>query len=351
LYFNKFFYPSSINQVTKIKMIDVALEAGVSKSTVSQFLSGRFEYMSKSTRARIEKAVDDLNYVPNNIARSLKTKKTKTIGVIVRDVAGSYTSQSVRGMDDYCKKQGYNMIIYNTDFDSDAEARAIKSLKLLNVDGLIISSSGANNELIKEVSGQDVPVVQFQIEHEESAKSIAISDVQKAAYEATEYLINLGHKRICFVTQEYKTVKSRLAGFLGYSEALAKHDIAVDEQLIQYWHRGQGLDHSSREMMAIDNPPTAFFAQHLAISIDLLKDLDEAGIRIPEDVSFISFDDLPLAEFFKVPITVIKQESYEIGKQAAKEAINQIQNPGAEVQRVIIPCSLIERASCRAIED
>lgn len=331
-------------------MIDVAVEAGVSKSTVSQFLNGRFEYMSKDTRARIQKAVDALNYVPNNIARSLTTKKTKTIGVIVRDVAGSYTSQAIRGMDDYCKSQGYNMIIYNTDFDSDTEAQAIRSLKLLNVDGLIISSSGSNNALIKEVSKQDVPVVEFQIEHEEGLKSIILSDVKQASFEATEYLINLGHKRICFVTQEFKTVKSRLEGYLGYSEALAKYNIPIDETLIQYWARDKGLQNSSDSILKTESAPTAFFAQHLAISVDLLKDMNRSNIRIPEDVSFISFDDIPMAEFFKVPITVIRQESYEIGKYAAKEAINQIQNPESQVQRIMIPCSLIERASCKRLD-
>lgn len=330
-------------------MIDVAVEADVSKSTVSQFLSGRFEYMSKDTRARIEKAIEDLNYVPNNIARSLKTNKTKTIGVIVRDVAGSYTSQSIRGMDDYCKSQGYNMIIYNTDFDSGAEARAIKSLKILNVDGLIISSSGSNNALIREISEQDIPVVQFQIEHEEGKKSLVISDIKKAAFDATEYLIKLGHKRICLVTQEFKTVKSRKAGFLGYSEALTKYNIPVDEQLIQYWERGEGLAVSSSELLKLDNPPTAFFPQHLAISIDLLKDLNKANIRIPEDVSFISLDELPMADFLRVPITVMRQESYDVGKCAAKEAINRIQNSNTEAQEIIIPCELIERSSCKSL--
>ncbi len=330
-------------------MIDVAVEAGVSKSTVSQFLNGRFEYMSKDTRARIQKAVDDLNYVPNNIARSLKTNKTKTIGVIVRDVAGSYTSQAIRGMDDYCKSHGYNMIIYNTDFDSDVEAQAVKSLKLLNVDGLIISSSGSNEVLIKEVARQDIPIVGFQIEHDEGPKSIVISDVKKAAFEATEYLINLGHKRICFFTQEFRTVKSRLEGYLGYSEALAKYGIPVDEQLIQYWHRGKGFLNPPENMLKIDNAPTAFFAQHLSISIDLLKAMEKSNIRIPEEVSVISFDEIPMAEFFKVPITVIRQQSYKIGEYASKEVINQIQNPGGSPQRVVVPCSLIERASCKKL--
>ena len=190
--------------MSKTKLIDVAKLAGVSKSTVSQFLNGRFDYMSKDTKARIQKTVEDLDYVPNNIARSLKTARTRTVGVIVRDIAGFYTSQAIRGMDDYCKGEGYNLIIHNTDFDAATEASALRSLGNLRVDGMIITSSGSNEALISEISEQNTAVVQFQLEHNDSDKDIVLSDYRQAAHDATEYLIQLGHKRICFVTQEFK---------------------------------------------------------------------------------------------------------------------------------------------------
>lgn len=335
--------------MTKIKLVDVAAEAGVSKSTVSQFLNGRYDYMSTSTRARIQKAVDDLNYVPNRIASSLKTNKTKTVGVIVRDIAGFYTSQALRGMDDYCKAHGYNLFIYNSDFDETTEERALKSLKQLSVDGLIIAPSGKNSQLVSELSDQNMPVVHFQLEHEESDKNIILSDYKQAAFEATEYLIQLGHKRIAFLTQDYRLGKSRFDRIHGYSEALEKYNIEFDESLICIWSREEGFTKAPKAMLAEKNPPTAFFAQHLAITTDLLQILDMDKFKIPEDVSVLSFDDLPMAEFFKVPVTAIKQDPYEVGKHAAEVLISKLQDPDQPLKRVMVPCTLVKRDSCKRI--
>lgn len=335
--------------MSKTKLSDVAAQAGVSKSTVSQFLNGRYDYMSESTRARIQKAVDDLDYVPNAIARSLKTDTTRTVGAIVRDVAGFYTSQAIRGMDDFCRSRGYTLFIHNTDFDPATEARALKSLSQLRVDGMIITSSGANNALITEISSQETPVVQFQLEYDDSEKNIIVSDYRQAAFDATEYLIELGHERICFVTQQFERVKSRLERYQGYVDALAKHSIPVDERLVQYWHRDTGFENSPQSILAGDAAPTVFFTQHLAITTDLLRALEDAEINVPDDVSVIGFDEIPMAEFFKTPVTVVKQQPYEIGVEAARLLIDRIQNRESETRRVLVPCSLVKRDSCNRL--
>ena len=141
----------------------------------------------------------------------------------------------MRGIDDFCKSEDYNVFIYNTDFDPTMEARALQNLRQLGVDGIIIASSGMNNNLIDELNSNDHPIVQFQLEYDECNTSIVVTDYEKAAYEATEYLIELGHQRICFLSQNFKNVKSRNERYLGYSSALKKHKIDLDEQLIQYW--------------------------------------------------------------------------------------------------------------------
>ena len=337
--------------MSRKRLIDVARAAGVSKSTVSQFLNGRFDYMSKATRARIETAIDELDYVPNPIARSLKTDTTRTVGVIVRDIAGFYTSHALRGMDDHCKRHGYNLFIYNTDFDPAAEARAMKSLNQLRVDGMIIASSGSNQDLLTEIASRKMPIVQFQLEHDDSAKNIILSDYRRAAFEATEYLIGLGHRRICFVTQSFRHVKSRLERYQGYVDALTKHGIPVDERQVRYWQRDRGLDFSPRQVLESDEPPTAFFAQHLAVTTDLLRTLHEQDVRVPDDVSVIGFDEIPMAEFFRVPVTVIRQRPYDIGASAAKLLLQHIHAPDTEVQRVLVPCTLVKRDSCRELPE
>ena len=334
----------------KIKLIDVASRAGVSKSTVSQYLNGRFDYMSEKTKDRVALAIKQLDYVPNPIARSLKTSKTKTIGVIVRDITGSYTGRAIRGMDDHFKNSGYNVLIYNTDFDPDIEAKSLQTLYQLNVDGIIIASSGKNNNTITDYIQKGMPIVQFQLEHDGHEKNIILSDYRQGAFDGTDYLIKLGHKRICFITQDFKDVKSRNERYQGYVEALNKHNLEVDYNLIQYWQRDKGFLQPPKTILTTSNPPTAFFSQHLAITTELLTNLNQENVSIPEDVSLLGFDDIPMAEFFKVPITVIKQEPYKIGIEAAKLLLEQINTNSHDEQkasyRIMVPCTLTERASC-----
>ncbi|MDO6693426.1 LacI family DNA-binding transcriptional regulator [Aliiglaciecola sp. 3_MG-2023] len=335
--------------MAKTKLIDVAKRAGVSNSTVSQYLNGRFDYMSEKTKLRIQKAISELDYVPNPIARSLKMNKTKTIGVIVRDITGFYTSRTIRGIDDYCKNSEYNLLIYNTDVDPKVEAKSLDTLNQLRVDGIIIASSGQNTDLINRYSDNGLPIVHFQLEHDGQEKNIIISDYRKAAFEATEYLIQLGHKRICFVTQDFNQVKSRKDRFLGYADALQKHAIPMDQSLIKYWHRETGFEQSPIEYLHTENPPSVFFTQHLAITTELLSVLNAANIVIPDDVSLLGFDDIPMAEYFKVPITVITQNPYEIGRQATKLLLNNINSKTPASEKIMIPCSLIKRLSCKQV--
>ncbi|MEG3765429.1 LacI family DNA-binding transcriptional regulator [Alteromonas sp. 14N.309.X.WAT.G.H12] len=330
----------------KVRLIDVATKAGVSKSTASQFLNGRFDFMSLDTRLRLQKAVEELNYVPNNIARSLKTNKTRTLGVIVRDISSYYTSQAIRGMDDYCKSHGYDLFIYNSDFEPKTEKNALTALCQLNVDGVIIASCGNNAALIEEISNHTVPVVQFQLEHDDCDTGIVVADYKRASFEATEYLIGLGHRNISFVTQQFETVKSRLEKYQGFVDAHNKHNIPVQESLIIHWNRKLGLQSSPVEMLKLANPPTAFFTQQIAITIDVLKALENAHIAIPQQVSLLGFEEIPMAEFFKVPITIVKQQPYEIGSEAARMLMNKLNNPKSVNTRMLVPCSLVKRQSC-----
>lgn len=336
--------------MAKVKLIDVANHAGVSKSTVSQYLNGRFDYMSEKTKQKVALAIADLDYVPNPIARSLKTKVTKTIGVVVRDITGFYTSRTIRGIDDYCKSSEYNVIIYNTDFDPDEEAKALEALYQLRVDGVIIASSGKNSAAIAKYTEKGMPIVQFQIEHDGTEKNIILSDYRQAAFDATEYLLKLGHQRICFVSQNFNDVKSRRERYLGYVDALNKYQYPVDESLIYYWQREQGFAQPLNKILSQPNPPSAFFTQHLAITTELLSQFNQLEITIPDDISLLGFDDIPMAEFFKVPVSVITQNPYQIGIEASTLLLALINDSNAPAQKIMVPCQLTKRMSCKKID-
>ncbi|UPR36617.1 LacI family DNA-binding transcriptional regulator [Vibrio cyclitrophicus] len=333
----------------KVRIVDVATHAGVSKSTVSQYLNGRFGHMSADTKQKIKAAIETLNYVPNPIARSLKVEKTKTIGVVVRDVAGYNTSRVLRGIDDYCKKHDYNVLIYNSDFDADAEKRALLSLQQMCVDGIIITSSGLNSELINQFIQNKLPVVQFQLEYTNYQSHIVLSDYRLAAFQATEYLIELGHKNIAFFAQEFGTSYSRKARYQGYLDALEKHGIEANNDLMQFWDREGGFQHPPIDFIRGEHSPTAIFTQHLAITADLLLALNKANVSIPDEVSVLGFDEIPMVELFKVPISTIKQDAYQIGSETAKLTIEAILGKHDDLQRNIVPCTLVKRESCARI--
>jgi DNA-binding LacI/PurR family transcriptional regulator len=338
--------------MSKIRIIDVATLANVSKSTVSQYLNGRFGHMSAQTKDRIREAVDALNYIPNPIARSLKSDKTKTIGVIVRDITGFNTSRILRGIDDFCKKKGYNVLIYNTDFDEEVEKRSLLTLRQMRVDGIIITSTGKNAKLINEYSQTGFPIVQFQLEYDDCQTNIVISDDREASQQATEYLIRLGHQRICFMTQDFEGNVSRTERYQGYINALRLNEIPLDNDLIQYWDRETGFHYSPIQLLKTKHAPTAFFTQNLPITTELLKQFNLFNIDVPEQVSVVGFDDIPMVEMFKVPVTVVQQDSYNIGIESAKLLLDKLMNetPSKQIQKVVVPCSLAKRSSCRKID-
>lgn len=333
--------------MAKAKIIDVAQLAGVSKSTVSQYLNDRYEYMSKDTRTRIESAVSELNYIPNPIARNLKNNTSKTIGVIVRSITGYDSCRAIRGIDDFCKANGYSVLIYNTDVDPTNEEKALQSLRQLRVDGILIAPSGMNLGLIAQLNQNDLPIVQYQIEHDQCDTSIVVSDYEKYSFEATEYLIQLGHKRICFLTQEIKDVTSRRERYQGYASALAKYDIPLDEELIQYWNRESGFLKSPGAILKMQDAPTAFFSQHLVITSSLLKELHRLNIDVAQDVSVIGFDKVPMTDLFKTPITTIEQDPHKIGTEAAKILFDVINKKMENSQKILVPCTFKKRLSCK----
>ena len=306
--------------------------------------------MSKKTRVRIESAISELNYVPNPIARNLKANNTKTIGVIVRSITGYDSCRAVRAIDDFCKANGYNVLIYNTDVNPTNEAQALQSLRQLRVDGIVIAPSGENLDLIAQLNENDLPIVQYQIEHEQCDTSIVVSDYKKYSFEATEYLISLGHKRICFLSQDFKDVTSRKERYQGYASALDKYDIPLDEELIQYWNRESGFQTSPGEILKMQDAPSAIFSQHLVITSNLLKELHKLNINIPQEVSVIGFDKVPMTELFKTPITTIEQDPHKIGTEAVKLLIDIINKKVENSQKILLPCTFQKRLSCRSLK-
>ncbi len=334
----------------QVRLIDVAKEAGVSKSTASQYLNGRYEYMSEATKERLRQAVETLNFVPNPIARSLKTQKTNTIGVIVRSIMGHITSQTIRGIDDFLKEKGYNVLIYNTDFIKENEQKAIANLKSLRADGLIISSSGQISELLNDEYENGFPIVHTHLDFEALKVPNILSDYIKGSEDAVNYLTSLGHQRIALITRPYQDIASRNNRLIGYEKGLENAGIEVDPDLIRVMNDEDDIGPIYDQLMSLDPPPTAIFTLFSRLTIQLLDHCMEQKIQIPEDLSVICFDDLPMARFFSTPITTVNQEAYAIGQLAAETLWQQL-NKNKEVSLPsTLPCDLLIRDSCKSVQ-
>ncbi len=334
----------------QVKMVDVAKAAGVSQSTVSQYLSGRYQHMSKETKERIEEVIEEMNYVPNSIARSLKIDKTNTIGVIVFSIDGFYTSKVVRAIDDYCKKHDYNVLIYNTDYDPEIEKKSINILKMLRVDGIIIASTGRNNSLLREENLSGMPIVQMYMEFDDLKISTVVANYEEAAFQATEYLISLGHKDIAVVTQEYEHIRSRYDRIRGYEKALTKHHLPVNKDLIYIWQRDEDINQVFESLCNKPSLPTAIFSMNESSTIALMRFLKAKGFNVPEDFSVIGFDKLPAVDLMKIPVTVIEQPTYDIGEKSAELLLSKIRNKGKKInKKIVLPCDFQIRESCRKV--
>lgn len=335
----------------QVKLIDVANKAGVSKSTASQFLNGRYEYMSEATRIRLQTAVNELGFVPNQLARSLKTKKTNTIGVMVNSINGPTTSDVLRGIDDYLKSQGYNVLIYNTDYNKATELAALANLEALSADGLIITSSGLINSLLNDESQLGMPVVHIHRTFEDLKVNTVLSDFKSGAYEGSNYLIAQGHERIAVITRSYANIPSRQDRLDGYYQALQAHNITKDESLVYVVDDLKEVGDIVNELMAMPQAPTAIFSMYARITKALLLYCKAHKINIPEDISLIAFDDLPMATLFKSPLTVVNQSSYKLGIESAKLLLNKIKQPKDIHENVVLPCELIVRDSCKQLQE
>ncbi len=310
----------------KVTMQDVANKAEVSKSTVSQFINNRYEYMAAETKVRIEQAVNDLGYIPNHIARSLKQKKTSTIGVIVANIIHSFSNEMIRAIEDVCEQNDVHMFVCNADDNPKKEKSYMEMLIAKQVDGLIIFPTGGNMDFYHSLKKNNFPIVFVDRKIEPSIYPTFMLDNKKAASLAVNELIESDKKNIGLVsTSISKSITPRIERVEGYKQALIDHDIEINNDYIITTER-MNIIKSLEEMWKKDTFPDAFFAVNDLSLIELLKFLTSKRIHIPKQVSVISVDDSPFLEISTPPSSVIKQPTFDIGRDAAEKILELITN-------------------------
>lgn len=308
-----------------ITMKEVAERAGVSKSTVSQFLNKRYNYMSVDTKKKIEQAIEDLNYIPNQVARSLKQKKTFIVGVISSTIVSKFTTEIIRAIEDECQLKDIQVIVCNTDDDSLKEKKYVQSMIARQVDGLIIFPTEENKKLYASLVKNGYPFVFVDRKIDEINVDTVLLNNERASELAVETFIDHGHRNIGIITFPLgkKAITTRSERLSGYRKTLEKHGIPVNEAYI----KSGSLDEMPSlidELFRMPNPPTAITATNDMILEQVLIYAKNKGLTIPHDFSLIGIDDVSFAAFYNPPITTISQPSFNMGKKCARLLLDKI---------------------------
>ncbi|MGK7378775.1 LacI family DNA-binding transcriptional regulator [Planococcus sp. 1R117A] len=310
----------------KKTMQDVAERAQVSKSTVSQYINNRFEYMALPTKLRIEQAIKELGYIPNYAAKGLKQKKSATIGVIVANILHTFSTEIIRAIEDVCEKNGFHLFVCNADDQPEKERAYIDMLKAKQVDGLIIFPIAGNDDLYEQLKTENLPIVFVDRKIKQPIFPTLLLDNESASEMAVKLLVEKGYKEIGLVsTSIAKKVTPRIERITGFKKAMEKNGLAVKEEWIVADEREQ-LGKRLAEIWGTKNRPSAFFATNDLALIELLRFIKANHLSVPKDVGVISIDDSPFLEIATTPITVIKQPTFQIGKDAATILLDLIKN-------------------------
>lgn len=327
---------------------DVARRAGVSTSTVSHVINGT-QNVSEVLRKRVLKAMRDLEYQPNAMARSLRTRRSHTLGLLVPDLANPFVPAVVRGIEDVAKDNDYSVILCNLDEDPEREREYLRVLLSRRVDGLLMGPTGERHEALERLVSERFPLVFFDRYVAGLDVSVVMLHNERAAHVAVSHLIELGHTRIGMVSghPRHSTTHDRIAG---YRHALSEAGLVVDERLIVGGSStSEGAARAMTSLLAVPERPTAVFCANNLMTIGALSAGRRAGLSVPEELALVGFDDFSWADVFHPRLTTVAQPTYEIGRSAAELLLELIRSGGTVPPRhILLAGQLIVRESSGA---
>lgn len=334
------------NSSNAVTIRDVAQLAGVSPATVSKVLNGT-SYVSTETRDRVLAAIDKLNFRPNTIARSLKKSRTLTIGLITDDLEGVFTISMMRGVEEVASAQGFSVFLCNSYGQMAREKAHLEVLMAKQVEGIILLSGYRVRERsAPALSVGEIPVVYlYQYTHDINAACV-LPDDGGGAQLATQQLIRAGRRRIGFINgpPNYDATHQRQQG---YQEALNAAGLVYEPALVRVgkWHEQSGYQ-LAHDLMRLPKPPDALFCASDSIAVGALDALHELGLRVPEDVALVGFDNRHFSQYQRPPLTTVKLPLVEMGNLAGQLLLSAILNSKRDSGFHIVPCELIQRQSC-----
>ncbi len=328
---------------------DVARLAGVAPITVSRVMNGA-DSVTAETRQRVQQAIDQLHYVPNTLARSLRSRQSHTIALIVSDITNPFWTTVARGVEDTAAENDYRTILCNTDEDPAKETNYLNLLAERRVDGVIIAPATREKKRLARLKQLQIPCVLVDRRVEGLKADLVYGDSRSGARQLIDHLIAMGHRRIALINGP-STISSAQDRAEGYRESLEAHGIPVEKDLI---FQGEFKQESGRRLAKqtlLCNPrPTAIFAANNFIALGVLQTLQEAGLRVPEDMALVCFDDVPYLSAIDPFLTVAAQPAYEMGESAARLLIERLTiNRTGKARAIMLAPHLIIRRSCGCV--
>jgi LacI family transcriptional regulator len=324
---------------------DVARRAGISAMTVSRVINNSGD-ISPETRERVEKAIADLGYVPNALARSLRFKQTKTLALVLADITNPFFTTLARGVEDAASEQGFSVIFCNTDESESKEAEYLNVVLQKQVDGLLLVPACCSGDSVTFLQEHKATVVVLDRRMSDAKVDTVRCDSEEGAYRLTRHLLDLGHTRIAILSgpPAASTATDRVAG---YRRALAEAGLESHAELVYHGEFAQASGHQmALQALAVTPRPTALFAANNFITSGAFRAVREAGLRVPEDISIVSFDDLPMASDMGPFLTVAAQPAYEMGRRATELLLTRLAGEGpAGPQEIVLPTEIIVRKS------
>ncbi len=311
---------------------DVAALAGISYTTVSHVLN-KSRPVSEPVRLKVEAAIAQLDYVPSAVARSLKARSTATIGLLVPNSINPYFAELARGIEDFCERNGYCVILCNSDDNPQKQRSYLRVLLEKRVDGLIVASVGEDSDLLSSLATVRTPMVIVDRGLEGVAADLVCIDHELGGYLATRHLLELGHRDIACINGPADTsvAQMRLAG---YQRALAEFSVqGVPGRVLESDFSGPGGYQAAGLLLDAGQRPTAIFAANDMIGMGVLRAAAERGIRVPNELSVIGFDDIQLCRYVYPALTTVGQSIRQLGEQAAERLLARI---GAKVSQDVV---------------
>jgi len=328
------------------RLREVAERAGVSAATVSRVVNDP-SVVSEGTRARVQAAIRELGYRPSRVARRLRVEggRSSLVGLVIPDIQNPFFADLARGVEDTAQRHGYAVFLGNSDDDVEKERRYLELMRSELVDGVILPPVSETDAAALEMARSGIPFVCVDRRLPRAKVDTVVVDNVGGAYEAVEHLLAMGHRRIGFLVgrPEVSTSRERLEG---YRRALADHGIEHDPALVVTGDSRQATGRErTLEILASPVPPTALLVGNSLMTLGAMEALNASGVRVPDELALVGYDDMPWALAVSPPLTVVRQPGYELGSRAMDLLLQRIREPGRSPSLVMLQPELVVRRS------